>query len=324
VALGQTRTEPGARGGLFGTIMGEFRAARKQRIKSNPFGYLFIAPALILFLVFNVWPLIRGFLMSFTDYRFIYPDSLWAFNGLANYREMLQDKIFWDSLGVSVRYTLMVVPVNIVLSLLLATLITRVRHGAGFYRWIVYLPTILPIAVTLLMWGQFYGNKFGFINVTLRNTFLVKRPPNWLGSAAYALPAVAVADLWRSFGFPTLLFLIGLYNINAELYEAASIDGANGWMQFWKITIPLLRPTFLLIAVLSSGIAGAGEVMLVLTGGGPQNATRTIGLYSYNIAFQFGDLRMGYAAAIGLVLGLVGTLIAGFWFRTLRERGDIR
>ncbi len=319
MATEQGALRTGGRTGIFADIAREFRAAREAKIRSNPFGYVFIAPALVLFLVFNIWPLIRGFLMSFTDYRFIYPKTLWAFNGLANYREMISDRAFWQTLGVSVRYTLMVIPTSVILSLFLAVLISRVQHGAGAYRWIVYLPTILPIAVTLLMFGQFYGNKFGFINVTLRSLGM-KRPPDWLGTVRYALGAVAVADIWRGFGFPTLLFLIGMYNINAELYEAASIDGATPWIQFWRITVPLLRSTFLLIAVLSSGIAGAGEVMLVLTNGGPQNATRTIGLYSYQLAFQFGDLRMGYAAAIGLVLGLVSTVLAAFWFRALREK----
>ena len=164
------RPEAGAeaRPSILVTLTRELARARQARLVSNPFGYLFIAPAVILYLVFSVWPMFRGFVMAFTDYRFIYPKTQWDFNGLANFAEMLGDKVFWSSLGISVRYTLIVTPTTIVLSLLLAALIGRVRHLAGFYRWVIYLPVILPIAVTLLMWGQFYGNKFGFINVKKR------------------------------------------------------------------------------------------------------------------------------------------------------------
>ena len=302
-----------------GTLLREFRKARHEKVRSNPFGYLFIAPAMVLYLIFNIWPMFRGFAMAFTDYRFIYPDSKWDFNGLANFQELLADKIFWSALGLSVRYTLIVLPTAILFSLLVALLINQVRHLGGFYRWAAYLPVILPTAVTFLLWGQFYGDKYGFINVNLR-ALGVAHPPNWLAQVQYALPSVAAVDIWRGFGFFTILFLIGLYNINAELFEAAAIDGANSWQQFWQITLPLLRPTFLLILVLNAGINPAAEQIIILTGGNPQNATRTLGFYNFQVAFNFGDLRMGYAASMSLILWAVTALMTAFWFRTLRER----
>jgi ABC-type sugar transport system permease subunit len=302
-----------------GALLREMRSARGEKVKSNPFGYLFIAPALVLYAIFNVWPMIRGFLMAFTDYRFIYPDSKWLFNGIANFAELFEDKVFWESLGLSVRYTLIVLPSAIVFALLVALLINRVKNGSGFYRWAAYLPVILPTAVTFLLWGQFYGDKFGFINTNLRALGVV-RPPNWLGQVQYALTSVAMVDVWRGFGFFTILFLIGLYNINQELFEAAAIDGANTWQQFWQITLPLLRPTFLLILVLNAGINPAAEQILILTGGAPQNATRTLGFYNFQVAFNFGDLRMGYAASMSLILWVVTALLTAFWFRVLRER----
>lgn len=297
---------------------GVLRAARVEAW-GNPFGYLFIAPALILYLVFNIWPLFRGLIMSFTDFRFIYPETRWDLNGVDNFVEMFGDKDFWSAFGVSLRYSLIVVPTVIVLSLFIAVLISKARHFSGFYRWIIYLPTILPIAVTLLMWKEFYDPQFGFINATLRN-WGVERPPKWLGDVKLALPCVGFADVWRGFGFPALLFIIGIYNINRELYEAASIDGANSWQQFWKITLPMLRPVLTLVLVLNANILGATEQMMVMTGGGPQNATMSLGLFLYNMAFLFGDMRVGYAAAIGLVVGLLGASLSGFWFRVLRPK----
>ena len=294
---------------------------RELRAKGwgNPFGYLFILPAMLLYGVFSAWPIFRGFIMSFTDYRFLYPDSRWDFNGIQNFVDMFSDQWIGHGLIISIKWTLLVQPTVIIVSLLLAVLISRVNHGQGFYRWIVYLPTILPIAVTLLMFGQFYNARFGFLNVNLRNLG-IDNPPRWLNDTRWALPALAFTDVWRGFGFPTLLFLIGIYNINSEIYEAAAIDGATAWHQFWRITMPLLKPTFMLILVLGSGIAGGTEPALILTSGGPQNATRSIGLYLYQVAFTLGDMRLGYSAAVGLLLGILSALLSLFWFRLLKER----
>jgi len=296
----------------------EMKAARRAGW-GNPWGYAFIAPALVLYLIFNVWPIIRGFLMAFTDYRFLYPDTRWDFHGLTNFIEMFSDDNFWEALVISLRYTITVVPIALSLALVLAIFIARTNRLSGFYRWIVYLPTILPIAVTLLMFKQFYSNKFGFINVNLRDLGWA-RPPDWLSSVKYALTAVGIADIWRGIGFPTILFLVGIYGINSELFEAASIDGATRWQQLWKITLPMLRPTITLVLVLNSSILGATEQMMMMTNGGPQNSTLTAGLYLYRLAFQQGDLRLGYASAVSLTLGLISSLITLFWFRMLREK----
>ncbi len=299
----------------FGKVL---RTELKAKGWGNPFGYLFILPGMLLYGIFSAWPIFRGFVMSFTDYRFLYPETRWDFNGIENFVDMFSDQWVGHGLLVSIKWTLLVQPTIIILSLFLAVLISRVKRGEGFYRWIVYLPSILPIAVSLLMFGQFYNPRFGFINQNLRS--LGFDPPRWLNDPRYALPALAFTDVWRGFGFPTLLFLIGIYNINTEIYEAAAIDGATPWNQFWSITLPLLKPTFLLILVLGSGIAGGTEPALILTNGGPQNATRSIGLYLYQVAFTLGDMRLGYSAAVGLVLGLVSALLSLFWFRVLKEK----
>jgi ABC-type sugar transport system permease subunit len=313
--MAMTETKSG--GNILNQVLSAYKR-EKEVGRTNPFGYLFIAPALIIYLVFNMWPMIRGFLMAFTDYRFIAESTRWDFIGLANFAEIFTDDQFLTGLGISLKYLLMYFPSMFVLALLLAVLISRVRAGGQFYRWAVYLPTILPIAVTLLMFRQLYNFKFGFFNsvlVNLGNT----NPPNWLGDTSSALPALVLADLWRSFGFPTLLFLIGIYNISQELYEAAAIDGAGWWQQLTHITMPLLKPTFALVIALNVGAIGATESMLVLTNGGPQASTLTLGLYIYQVAFQLGDLRLGYAAAMSLLLGLGSALITFISFRLLRQ-----
>lgn len=263
--------------------------------------------------------------MAFTDYRYLIPGSEWSFNGLSNYQEMFtNDSQFWPSFGISVQYTLLSFPTNIVISLVVAILISRIQNGllAGTYRVITYLPVVLPISVALLLWNQLYDLQFGYFNLILTTVFGVQNPPNWLGDPAWALPSVVAADLWKNFGNNTLLFLVGVYAINRELYEAASIDGAGALQQVWSITLPLLRPIFVLIIVLNAGIFGATEQPLIMTNGGPQNATLTLGLYLYHQAFQFGDLRLGYAAAMSLLLGLIHMTLSGVTFKVLRtERG---
>lgn len=300
------------------TLWRGLRAKRGEKQRNNPLGYFFIAPAMALYLVFNIWPIIRGLLMAFTDYRFIYPDSRWDWIGVENFVEMWEDSAAHEAFWIAFRYFLMVVPITIILALIVAILISRVRHGSTFYRWVVYLPSILPVAVSFLMFREMYGLKFGFINTNLRN-WGVENPPNWLGDVATALPSIAAAHVWILFGFPTLLFLIGIYNISHEIYEAASLDGANGVQQAMYITIPLLKPTFALVAVLLLGVLGTTDPMLILTQGGPQKSTHTIGFHLYQIAFQLGDLRLGYAAALSLVLGLVSAIGASVVFRWSRS-----
>jgi len=290
--------------------------------RNNPWGYLFIAPALGLYLVFSVWPIFRGFVMAFTDFRFSYPKTRWDFNGLDNFREMYHDKIFWTAVGVTARYTAYVLPATLLLGLLMAVMISKVGLLAGFYRWMIYLPVILPVAITYLMFGQMFSNKFGLINVTLRD-FGVKRPPNWLSDPNWVLRAVSSADIWRGVGFPTLLFLVGIYSISADLYEAAALDGASSWQQFRSITLPLLKPVFALILLLGfATVPTVVDPILILTGGGPQNKSTTLGFYAYNNAFRLGDFRLGYASAINLVLGITTAIVALVVFQVLREDMD--
>jgi ABC-type sugar transport system permease subunit len=291
----------------------------KVRERYNYFGYLFIAPAVGLYLVFNVWPIVRGFLMAFTDYRFIYPDTRWNFNGFSNFTELNDDPLFWHSVGVTIRYTLFVLPSIVVISLILAVVISKVDRLAAFYRWAVYLPVILPVAVTYLMFGQMYNYQFGLVNTTLRGIG-IDEPPRWLSDVQYVLPALGISDIWRSVGLPTLLFLVGIYSIGSETYEAAALDGANGWQQLRTITLPLLKPIIALVIVLNLAlIPMVIDPMLILTNGGPQDASLSLSLNAYQIAFQFGDLRLGYASAINLVLGLAAALVALVVFFVLRD-----
>lgn len=305
------------------TSASRFRRSRREADgRTNPWGYLFIAPALLLYLVFSVWPIFRGFIMAFTDFRFAYPDTRWSFNGIDNFREMFHDHVFWTAVKITLKYTAMVMPTTILLALIVAIMISKVHRLAGFYRWMIYLPVVLPVAITYLMFGEMFGNRFGLLNATLRNVFGSKRPPNWLEDPHWVLRAIASTDIWRGVGFPTLLFLIGIYAISSDLYEAAALDGASGWQQFRTITLPLLKPVFALILLLDfATIPTVVDPVLILTKGGPQYQSTTLGYYAYNNAFQLGDLRLGYASAVNLLLGGVSAIVALVVFQLLR--GDM-
>jgi ABC-type sugar transport system permease subunit len=296
----------------------------RQQEWGNVWGYLLVAPALILYLVFQAWPILRGLFMAFSDYRWIIREThgLAGFNGVANFVEMWRDETFWKSLVTALKYTAMYLPTTIFLALFVAVMISKVRNStlAAFHRVVSYLPVILPISVAMVVWRNIYHGEWGYLNYFLKNVVGIEKPPNWLGSPKWAMLAVVIPSVWKSFGHQTLLFLIGIYNINRELYEAASIDGAGGWGQFWYITLPSLKPIFTIILVLSAGVASATVEMMILfgTGGGPAESVLTTGLYLYRVAFRIGDMRMGYAAAMSLVLGIIGMILSGVVFKVLR------
>jgi ABC-type sugar transport system permease subunit len=285
-------------------------------------GYLFIGPAVILFFVFNAYPVIRGLLIAFSDYRYLIPNYQ-PFNGVDNWIEMAGDKQFWGSLGRSFEYTAIYFLLNFVLAFLAAVLISQVQRPreAGLYRVIAYLPVILPIAVAVLVWKQLLSPEFGYVAYALKG-LLGATAPDFLGNPMWTVPVLAIVSAWKTMGTNVLLLLVGLYNINQELYEAAAIDGAGWWRRLFHITIPLLRPTFTIVFVLAAGVLGATEESLIffgLTDAGPEGAGRLVGRYAYEVAFRLGDLRWGYAAAMNLTVGLMSMAISAVIFRALRS-----
>lgn len=326
VSTVRVEPEPGD-GSAAGGWWKALRGLRREGWGDASMGYLFILPALALYITFSAYPLVRGVMISFSDYRYLIPDYH-PFNGVANFTEMVGDQVFWESFGRSIYYTLIYTPLNIGLGLLIAVLISKVLHPveSSIYRVIAYLPVVLPIAVALLLWKQLLHPQFGYINYFLHELLGIANPPAWLADPDWVIPTMAVAAVWKNVGQNILLFLIGLYNINTELYEAAAIDGATAWAQFRYITLPLLRPIFTVVLVLAAGVIGTAEESLILFGRtayGPENAGLLVGRYSYDIAFLIGEMRWGYAAAINLTMGVLSMIMAAIVFRLLRtERAE--
>lgn len=299
------------------------RGVRQEAWGEALAGYLFVGPAVLLYLVFNAYPILRGLTIAFSDYRYLIPGHA-PFNGVDNWVQMVNDRVFWESLARSFEYTLVYFVLNFGLAFLVAVLISQIHQPreAGAYRVIAYLPYVLPVAIALLVWRQLLSPEFGYVNYVLRTVLGFKDAPDFVRDPNWIVPSLAIMAAWKAMGSNVLLLLVGLYNVNSELYEAAAIDGAGWWRRLFHITVPMLLPTFTVIFVLAAGVLGAAEESLVffgLTDAGTEGAGRLVGRYAYEVAFLQGDLRWGYAAAINLTVGIISMAVSALVFRAMRS-----
>jgi multiple sugar transport system permease protein len=258
-------------------------------------GYLFILPCMIGFGVFYLYPTLRGFLISTTNWNLLRPaDSV----GLENYRTMLNDPAFWNALKTTVLYVLYNIPFQTVLGLFLAVAMDRLSKSM-FVRGALILPYLLSNVIAAMIWVWMLDPLLGMVNAFL-GIFGIPHI-SFLGTTQNALPSVALINIWRHMGLTALLFYAGLQGIPKSVYEAATIDGSSEWTTFWKITLPLLRPVTVFVLVTS--IVGSFQIfdtVAVATQGGPVDATRVLVYYIYDNAFRF--FKMGYATALSMTL----------------------
>jgi ABC-type sugar transport system permease subunit len=323
-----TASKPAKKGGKAATFKQWWKSLRQLRRESwgDPMGYLFLAPGLILFAVFQIWPLIRGFAIAFTDFAFLRQLTEPAnFVGLANFVEFVtDDNYFWPSFGRALQFTAFYLPVMLGLGLFMASAIARVggNRVASFFRTSMYLPVILPIAVSVLLWKTLLGNQCGYINYLLRDVLNWNSLAlNWLNDPRATLYVVALMRIWRDAGSAAMLFLIGMYNINEELYESAAIDGANGIQKWWGITLPLLKPTLVLVLVLNANIVSAARGFMITYGIGslgPEGSALTLGYYIWLVSIWWQPMRFGYGAAMSLFLGIISAIMSWIVFKLFR------
>jgi multiple sugar transport system permease protein len=287
-----------------------------RQIWKARWAYLFLLPAMIPFFAFVLLPLLQGLLLSFYDVELA--QRQWA--GLANFRELARDEAFRQSVLNTIYFVIGVVPVTVALALLLAVIVHPLtRTLQSFFRLAFYLPVVAAGVVLSMVWLYLYNPTYGLFNYLLG---LVGIPRiEWLGRTETALPALALVVVSWTIGQPLILFLAGLAGIPQDLYDAAMIDGAGGWAKFWFVSLPLLKPTTLFVLVTQTiGVFQVFVVVLLMTRGGPANATQTIVFRIYETAFSF--FRFGYASAMGVVLLLVVGLVAIFQFRLLGQEVD--
>lgn len=296
------------------------RSPRKRR-EAITF-YLFISPWLLGFLFFTLGPMVLSLYSSFTDWDLL-TSPVWI--GLQNYTDAFADALFYQSLKVTAIYTLLYVPLDLLGGLMLALLVNARMRGVRFFRTVFYLPTVFSGVVFVVVWLWMLNPRGGLINLALSQIGI--EGPRWLMDPDLALYSLVMMSFW-GWGRSMVIFLAGLQTIPGELYEAAAIDGANGWQQFYKVTLPLLTPTIFFNLVLSVIFTfQTFTSAFVATDGGPLDSTLFLVLYIYRQAFQF--LNMGYASALAwilfaiiLVLTLVVVRSQRFWVFYLGEKAQ--
>ncbi|WP_405608570.1 carbohydrate ABC transporter permease [Streptomyces sp. NBC_00076] len=296
------------------------RAARAGAGDSGGDGRLaavFIAPAFLGFVVFLLWPTLRGIYLSFTRFNLLTPAE-WV--GLDNYVRMVHDPIFWDSMTVTVEYVVINIGIQTVSALAIAVLLQRLTQSA-LLRGIVLTPYLMSNVVAGLVWLWILDTQLGIGNEIVTALGFDRIP--FLADETWAIPTIALINVWRHVGYTTLLLFAGLQAIPNDMYEAARVDGASEWRMFWRITMPLLRPVLAVVLIMT--VIGSFQVfdtVAVTTAGGPANATNVLQYYIYGSAF--GRFQFGYASAMSVALLVVLSAITILQYRLTRAgRSDL-
>jgi multiple sugar transport system permease protein len=272
---------------------------------------IFILPALIGFLVFYLYPFIRGFYFSLTRYNLLGSPT---FIGFDNFTKLVQDSVFWNALRVTVEY----VAINIVLQTILAIAIAVLMHRltqSTVIRGLILLPFLISNVIAAMLWLWLLDFQIGIVNQFI--AFLGLDRIAFFGDSAWAIPTIAVVNVWRHMGYTALLVFAGLQTIPNYVYEAASVDGSTEWKSFWRITMPLLRPVLALVLVITvTGSFQVFDTVAVTTKGGPGNASRVIQYYIYQKGFTEG--QFGYASALSVILFFILATVALIQLRMLR------
>lgn len=291
------------------------RASRRRfPVRRTLVGLAFCAPAIIGFLAFSAYPVFASLYYSFTDFNGI-ADPFWV--GLDNYALLLRDDpVFWHSLGNTLFYVGLSLPLGIVVAFCLAALLNLPLRGVAVLRALFFLPSIVPLVATAMIFLLIFNPQFGLINTALALVGIVG--PGWLSDPTWAKPSLVLMSLWN-IGNTVLIFLAGLQDVPTSLYEAAEIDGASAARRFRSITIPLMAP-YLLFAVITGLIGGFQYFtqVQIMTEGGPADSTRMYSLYLYDNAFIFH--KLGYASAMAWLLFMLVAVISFVIFRTSARR----
>jgi ABC-type sugar transport system permease subunit len=273
--------------------------------------WLFISPAVLGFLVFAAYPTVRGFYLSFTDFRVLSPPS-WV--GLDNFVTLIHDEVFWNSLKVTTYFVVLSVVFGLLLSIATAVVLHRLTRSTVI-RGLIIVPFLISGVVAATVWSWMLDGQLGIINVIL--TSLGADSIRFLSSPQWAIPSIAMISVWKSFGYTAIIIFAGLETIPATIYEAGRIDGASEVQMFRRLTLPLLRPILALVVVLNLiGAFQVFDIVQVATKGGPANATNVLQMYIYSKAF--GQFQFGYASAMSLSLFALLIVITFMQMRLLR------
>ncbi len=293
------------------------KAPRARRAPQRPM-WLLLLPSLIPVAIFSVYPLLNGIWLGFTDAHAGF-DVQFAFNGVANYQQLLHDSLFWNSFKIGLIWAVSVTVLQFLLALGLALLLNAGLRFQWLVRPLALVPWAMPSVIVAILWKLIYLPDGGILNAALKGLNVIKDNVVWLGSFSLALPAVIVVGVWAGMPQTTIALLAGLQNTPTDLHEAAALDGAGGWQRFRTVTWPAVKPVAIAISSLDFvWNFNSFGLVYVLTGGGPGGETSLPMLFAYQRAF--GDGEFGYAAALGNAMVVVIMAILGVYlWRQLKE-----
>lgn len=273
--------------------------------------WILITPAMIGFLVFAVYPTLRGVYLSFTNFRVLSPPE-WV--GLDNFVQLLRDDVFWNALWVTVYFVLVAVTLTVAVSVLTAAVLHRLTSSTVI-RGLIILPFLISSVVAATVWSWMLDTQLGIVNLAIEA--LGGEGQQFLSSRALAIPSIALIHVWKNMGYTSIIIFAGLQTIPASVYEAGRIDGASETQMFFRLTLPLLRPILALVVVLNViGAFQVFDIIAVTTKGGPANASNVLQMYIYSKAF--GQFDFGYASAMSLALFAILIAITFIQMRLLR------
>ena len=268
--------------------------------------WILSSPALLMLIVFLLIPFVMAVWLAFTDQRLIpNPNLPTQFVGLRNFTRLLEDEAFHQALINNFVFAIVVVPIQTSFALLLAILVNRKIRFVNVFRTIYFSPVVTMMVVVAIVWSFLYNPGQGFINQFLNTvSFGLLGPYDWLNDPKLAFPAIMLLSIWQGVGFQMVIYLAGLQDIPSELYEAAQVDGANQWQQFWNVTFPQLRNTTIFVVIATTILSFKLFTQVwVMTQGGPQGATMTTMIMVYREGFR--QLKVGYASAIAIVFFVI-------------------
>lgn len=286
----------------------------KARIR---FGLLMLTPAIVIMVVFVAYPVISTVWSSFTNAKI--QTQLPKFVGLDNYIKAFKDPLVRTSMVFTIGFTVIATTLETVLGMILALIMNRKFKGQGLVRAIILIPWAIPTIVSGMMWQFMFAEGYGIINQLLLKSGMISASIPWLTNAGWSFLAIVIADTWKTSPYMSLMLLSGIQTISVELYESASIDGANAWNKFRYITLPLLKPV-LMVSLLFRTVQSFRiyDLICALTNGGPANSTQSLTMYTVKTYFNFGNT--GYGAALAMITFAVSMVIALLFADGMKEK----
>lgn len=293
-------------------------ATPRWRWKRHYTGYVFVVPSLILYIIFFIYPFLASIYLSLTDWDGLKPAM--NFVGLANYQRLLTDPLVGLALSHNIIWVIIGTISPVVIGLLISMLLWGNIRGRLFFRTIYFMPVVLSAVVVGIIWGWIYNPLFGLVNRVLIALGLDSWTRGWLGDPGTALISVLVTAIWHYTGFCVVIFLAGLQNVDMDLVDAATVDGANAWQRFVNVILPQMAPVLTMVITYTLiGGFNVFDIVQIMTDGGPNYATEVLSTYTYYRSFRLPEVSYGASLSMLMtVLALVATLI----FIHFRERGQ--